>query len=306
MRESIYLEFLNLNDESQVKNFFFSTLLETNHDYGFFVDWSKVKDNVKKFDFELNLLNALIRNPQFDETLIQILKRYPEVLPCIPLLLAVRGEEIKIVEDLFTEEIRIIDFIFSNHDLKDREIGQILVFFEKTGLKKFFMELATSSLKDYLYGIEVGTDSNARKNRSGQIVEIYLHKKISEIIEKAESRMVLIEQQYFKNLNKNVIPIPRGLEDRKFDVVIIKPGKAINIEMNFYNVGGSKPQEIVDSYINRQRELKRTGWDFIWVTDGPGWKTGRSQMEKALNEIDFVLNLKMVNVGLLEKILRDI
>ncbi len=306
MKESIYLDLFNLNSVTQVKDLFFDTLLETNHDYGFFVDWNKVIDNVKRFDIELNLLNALIRNPQFDEKLIQILKRYPEVLPCIPLLLAVRGDEIKIIEDLFAENIRIIDYIFSKHDLKDSEIDQILVFFEKTGLKKFFMELATSSLKDYLYGIEVGTDSNARKNRSGQIVEIYLHKKISEIVEKTDNRMVLIEQKYFKNLNKYVQAIPRGLEDRKFDVVVIKPGKAINIEMNFYNVGGSKPQEIVDSYINRQRELKMSGWEFVWVTDGPGWKAGSNQLEKALNEIDFVLNLKMVNMGFLEKILRNI
>jgi len=306
MKENIYLNFFKFNDLSQVKEFFFDTLLETNHDYRFFVDWEKVRENVRKFDLELNILNALIRDTAFDEKLRQILKKYPEVLPCIPLLLAVREREIKIAEDLSVEEIKISDYIFTNRSLTDEEIDQVLIFFERTGLKAFFMQLATSSLQDYLYGIEVGSDSNARKNRSGNIAEEIIKKKISKTIDDCGSEMSMIVQRKFKSLARSNLQVPRGLEDRQFDVVVLKPGRAINIEINFYNVGGSKPQEIVDSYINRQRELKQSDWEFIWITDGPGWRTGRSQLEKALDEIEFVLNLRMVNMGLLSKILKDI
>jgi len=76
--------------------------------------------------------------------------------------------------------------------------------------------------------------------------------------------------------------------------------------VNFYNVSGSKPQEIIDSYIERQKELKEYGYEFSLITDGPAWKKQKSQLTKAFENIDYVLNTYFVRLGILEEIIRMI
>ncbi len=306
MKENIYLDFLKTSDLSEVKRYFFDTLLLTNHDYKFFVDWEKVKNNVNKYQIELSILNALIRNSNFNEKLKEILTKYPEVLPCVPLLLAIHEANLDIIKDIQADDHEIIQYDFSKRKLSEEEKDQIIIFFEKTGLKKFFLELSTSSLQDYLYGIEVGTDSNARKNRSGRIAEIMLNNQIEKIKDEADIEVIMVQKK-FKELEKEGCTVPVRLRDRKSDFIVMKKtGKIIDIEVNFYNVGGSKPQEIVDAYLNRQRELNEAGVELIWVTDGPGWQAGVNQLEKALDLIDYILNFKLVRIGLLKRILKDI
>lgn len=306
MKEDIYLDFLKYPDISEVKRYFFETLLLTNHDHKFFVDWEKVKNNVKKCQIELNILNTLIRNSNFNKKLKEILTKYPEVLPCVPLLLAIHEVHLDVIEDITADSCEIIRYDFSKRNLTDEEKDQIIIFFEKTGLKKFFIELSTSSLQDYLYGIEVGTDSHARKNRSGKIAETMLHNQIEKIKDDPDIEVLMV-QKSFKELENEGCVVPERLRDRKSDFILMKKsGKIIDIEVNFYNVGGSKPQEIVDAYLNRQRELNEVGVELIWITDGPGWRKGLNQLEKALDKIDYILNFKLVKIGLLKKILKEI
>ncbi|MDI6844918.1 MAG: type II restriction endonuclease [Candidatus Saccharicenans sp.] len=306
MKVNIYEDFLKLKSLDEIKAYFFESLLKTNHSCEFFVDWRKIRNRVKKLNIELSILNALIRNQNFDDTLREILKKYPSVLPCIPLLLAVRKREIKTIDDFFADDKDIVIYEFKERQLSDEDIENILRFFDKTGLKKFLMELATFSIQDYLYGIEVGIDSNARKNRSGNVAEEIVKKIIENNCKDLKEKMTFISQRKFKDLAGVAQKIPKNLENRRFDFVVLKSDKSINIEVNFYNEGGSKPQEIVDSYINRNNELKRAGWEFIWITDGPGWNKGKNQLEIAFDLIDYVLNLKMAKIGLLKKILEEI
>lgn len=196
MKENIYLDFLKTSDLSEVKRYFFDTLLLTNHDYKFFVDWEKVKNNVNKYQIELSILNALIRNSNFNEKLKEILTKYPEVLPCVPLLLAIHEANLDIIKDIQADDHEIIQYDFSKRKLSEEEKDQIIIFFEKTGLKKFFLELSTSSLQDYLYGIEVGTDSNARKNRSGRIAEIMLNNQIEKIKDEADIEVIMVQKKF--------------------------------------------------------------------------------------------------------------
>lgn len=155
-------------------------------------------------------------------------------------------------------------------------------------------------------GIEVGLDSNARKNRSGKAMENL----IESLINNCRSRLKMkdiIKQQRFLVIEKMGFKVPKELRNRKADFILIKePDKVVNIEANFYNVSGSKPQEIVDSYINRQEELRNAGFCFIWITDGHAWKNGQNQIYKAFDKIDFILNTKFARDGLLIKILEKI
>ena len=62
--------------------------------YNYYIDFNKVIKNVEKVKVELNILNSLINSPNIEDEFELIISRYPETLRCIPLLLAVRSNEI--------------------------------------------------------------------------------------------------------------------------------------------------------------------------------------------------------------------
>jgi type II restriction enzyme len=302
---SLYLKVLKVDSSEAVINKFYDTLIDTNRGYNFFVDWSKVKRNVEKYKIEFNILNTLIGSKEFDSDLRKILTEYPQVLPAIPILLAVRGSKFKVVKDFIDDNSDTVTYDFRKRKLSSEEINAIIEFFHKTGLKRFFLEMSSKSIQDYATGVEVGMDTNARKNRSGTAMEMVLKPIIEEITAKQKSSYTVLFQKQFKYLERNFnIKVNSSIRNRKADFIIIKDkNKVINIEVNFFSGSGSKPQEIVDSYIERQNELRENGFEFIWITDGVGWKEQKNQIEKGFTKIDYLLNLHFVRMGLLEEFL---
>jgi type II restriction enzyme len=77
-------------------------------------------------------------------------------------------------------------------------------------------------------GIEVGLDSNARKNRSG----IFLEKLVEDILSElniVDSNCILVKQKKFKNIKKDYgITIPTELLDSKADFLIIRDKKLLD------------------------------------------------------------------------------
>lgn len=63
-------------------------------DYGYYIDFEKVHRNVERIKVELNILNSLIGSKNIEEDFEKLINKYPETLKCIPLLLAVRSNEI--------------------------------------------------------------------------------------------------------------------------------------------------------------------------------------------------------------------
>lgn len=306
MKKESYFNFLRMTTSEEVIEEFHRTLLYTNRDFKFFVDWQKVKQNVRKYKVSLSILNSLIKNQNFDSQLDYILKKYPEVLPCFPLLLAVRETDMKLVDDFLASDPHFIEYNFSEHEVSQEEIEKLITFCDKTGLKAFFQNLCQVSLEDYLSGIEVGLDTNARKNRSGRMMEELIGGLMIDIQSRVKIRAVL-KQKKFKALADYGVEISNHLKERKADFILIKDnGALINIEVNFYSGTGSKPQEIVDAYINRHAELKNDGHYFIWVTDGSAWDGQRNQMKRAFDELDYVLNTSFVRRGFLQKIIEEI
>ncbi len=302
------LEFLGARNIDDVMKKFLDTLIDTNRSYSFFVDWDKVKEHVEQYKVELNILNSLIGSRQFDDDLRVILSNYPQVLPVIPILLAIRELNFKVIEDFSTKDLHIVNYNFNVRVLTQKEIEDIVKFFEKTGLKKFFLELSTKSIQDYVIGVEVGLDTHARKNRSGNAMELLLEPIIKSIATKENGFSAVLLQKQFSILESNYgIKISQSIRNKKADFILTKNnGKVIDIEVNFFADAGSKPQEIVGSYIDRQNELKKNGFDFIWITDGSVWRGQENGLHRCLNELDYFLNLHFVRIGLLEEILRRV
>ena len=311
-KEQIYFDKLKIDSFDAILNAFFDSIIDTNRTYDFFVDWNKIRAKIENdetnLDVKLNILNSLIGNKNFDDKFRSLLLDYPEILPIIPMLIAIRELTFPVIADFYSEKVDIKRFDFSERKLSKQEINEFLEFVQKTRLKLFFTELANRSLMDYYLGIEVGMDTNARKNRSGNVMEKVINHYLDEINQRQNFPFPILKQKTFGFLEKEFnFPVNSDIKNRKADFIIIKDfNKPINIEVNFYTGSGSKPQEIVDAYILRQRELAQNNIDFIWIADGYGWKEQRNQTKKGFKKIDHILNIDFVKKGILEEILNTI
>jgi len=294
-----YKRHLKASTPDEICKVLCDTFIETNHTYDFFVNWEKVTRNRDAFRYELALLGSLRNSTDPAREMRRLLTRYPEVVKVIPILLACRDGLIKVL-DAIQPHFRYSTFDFSKADYSPKEIRQIVQFTQKTGLLQQLHSM--ESAIDYLLGVEVGLDTNARKNRSGSFLETMVSEVMSDLVAR-HPEITWVEQKAFRHVESQYnIGVPPSLRDREFDHVLITGGKPANIEVNFYSGTGSKPGEIVSSYINRGEVLSSTGWTFVWLTDGEGWKSMLNPLRVGVEHIDYVINIALLRKGLLEKI----
>ena len=269
-----YKEFGYKSEETYFKDFY-KTLLETNRTPEFFVNWEKVYANLEKYLDEISLLNGLVTIKENSKRFVhleRILKKYPKTRTVIPFLVATREQKFNLL---------IIDakgnITYKNINFSQSKIEDIVDFCKKTKIIE-----TLGSIKDlytYLLGVEVGSDTNARKNRSGAIFE--------DLTLKALQKAGIDAR---KATGKNKF----GTRDKKSDILIYKKGKIFAyVEVNFFNELGSKPLETAQSYIKLQEDAAANKMRFIWITDGPAWKTGKVAREGAFSQINYIFNLKL-------------
>jgi len=300
----IYLEFFDFSSLEDLVNKFQNSIIVTNRTADFFVDWSKVRENAENLRVELSLMNSLIGSDSFETDFKDLVKKYPEAVRTIPILIAVRDLEFPVIIDFFESErgVRDLDFNKSRGmHLSDEEAEIYYRFVKNSGLWVLFESV--KNLYDYVFGVEVGMDTNARKNRSGKAMEQLLKPLIEKSAKDVGARCLY--QRKFRDVGLYG-RVPASLSNRKTDFIVYTSDRFVNIEVNYYSGAGSKPEEIVDSYINRKNELKANGWDFIWITDGNVWRGSESQLTKAFQNMDYVFNISFSNRGLLKAALKKI
>jgi len=271
-------------------DYFLKTLLPTNRTYEFFVDWGKVKGVVEAHAEGIALLNSLRFIKDGEERkkkLADILLRYPTAVAVIPLIIAERLRSGRI-EILDSENLDIVEYDFSIQHLSKEEANKLVVFCDKTGIIDLLGDV--KDLHDYLLGVEVGIDTNARKNRSGVIFE--------NLVE-AKMRKSLPENiRIIKNDPRvSIYPIVKKKKGiaKKHDFVFYRGSSPIAVaEANFYSASGSKPISIAGEYVAMSQAAREIGLMFIWVTDGRGWLEMQEPLARAMREMDWVINLKMV------------
>ena len=268
---------------------FLNTLLETNHTYEFYVNWEKVYNNLENKVVEISILNSLNKVPanELESKFRDIIVKYSEVVPLLPLILAIRNKKVPIfnVED---KSSKIINF-----SKKGFNVDEIVEFSVKTGLLNLFNNI--DDLYSYLVGTEVGLDTNARKNRSGTIFEDAVGTLLEEKIRNLEGFHIVKED--------DDVDIHRN---KRFDYAIYKNNiPKIVFECNFYNSTGSKPIEVAHAYANLQTDIDNANLLFIWVTDGQGWNKMFSTLMNVAEEIEFIVNYTMLD-NLLDDILADL
>ena len=293
---------LGYNSVEEYLEDFKKTLLKTAHGYDFFVDWKKVEENAKRYLIELGLINSLtLAGDNFERKrlLKKILHEHPRVISVIPILLAVREESVEVAE--VTEQVIIRRYNFEVRRLSEEQIDDMISFCEKTGVIDLFGKI--KDVYTYVFGVEVGLDTNARKNRAGVIFNRLIEHLIDKVTEKFRKEHFPLEYRREVELGNIGISYP-GQKTVDF-LILYKNKPLVACEANIYHGTGSKPNEIVRSYIRLHMLLKNSGVLFFWFTDGPGWIKMWKQFKEGVENIDYIMNYTM-SERRLEKVLANL
>lgn len=271
--------------------------------YDYYVNYEKVYKNVDAIKIELNILNSLIGSKCIEQDFLNVIEKYPEVLKCIPILLAVREQEI-----FCRDENGGYYYTFSIHRNKKDALSaeQYAYFMQKTGLFDLLSKRIISNLLDYVTGVETGLDSNGRKNRGGHLMENLVEK----YIKKAGFELNVT---YFKEMYIHEITQKWGLDlsaisnqgktEKRFDYVVYTDNSVYGIETNFYASSGSKLNETARSYKTLALESKTIpGFTFVWFTDGKGWNKARHNLEETFDVLEHVYNIKDMEDGIMAEV----
>lgn len=273
--------------------------------YDYYVDFSKVYHNVDSIKVELNILNTLIGHPDIENEFIRLVKKYPEVLKCVPLLLAVRGKDVKITDENGSRIYR-----FDKITATPLEYAK---FMRKSGLFELLQHHLISNLVDYATGVETGLDSNGRKNRGGHImehiVESYLQKagipkKNDKAAKSYYTEMYASDIQKKWNINLSSVS-NSGKTEKRFDFVVKTNNMIYGIETNFYAGGGSKLNETARSYKTLALESANIpGFTFVWFTDGKGWISARNNLKETFDILPHLYSIKDMEDGIMNTLFK--
>lgn len=258
---------------------FMSQLSETNATLGFWTDFPKIKNNVAQIEIKLNTLNYLLGKTDLKAAVTELWNNDKRVFDVLLILVACRKRDHKKVINANAEFV-LLESYFETLD-------GVMEYLEGTGLAQIFRDKNVKNLVDYVFGVEVGLDSNARKNRSGDAME----DAVEQILRNAGV-------DYRKEVYSREWPSladALGTDEKRFDFIIISSDKTYLIEVNFYSGGGSKLNEVARSYTELAPKVNAVaGFEFIWITDGVGWNSARNKLEEAFYTIPGVYNLTSI------------
>lgn len=268
--------------------------------WDYFVNWKKVFDKVKPIEKELNLLNYLIGKENIEQETALLIKQYPGVTKAFPYLIACREKSFDVLIDVK----RFISkrFDFSLKTPTDDQINDLASFVLQTGLADILCNKQVRNLVDYAIGVEVGLDSNGRKNRGGTMMEGIVEVFVDEYCQQSGAEYIS-QATAAKIKAKWGIQIEVDKSSRIIDFAINKNGKLYLVEVNFYSGGGSKLKSTATEYCEMYNRYHRQGIEFIWVTDGAGWKSTLKPLREYFDISDYLVNLEMLRNGVLEKII---
>lgn len=281
-------------------NEWFKTFRSSICDYSYYVNFEKVYGNVDSIKIELNILNSLIGSKDIENDFEKLIAEYPKISKCIPVLLAVRGSEIYAIDG---DGEYLFDFKKMNYS-----VAEYKMFMRKTGLFDLIANRIINNLVDYVTGVEVGLDSNGRKNRGGHLmenlVEDYLQKAgfVKGVDYFKEMYISDIEKRWKLDLS-NISNT--GKTEKRFDFVVKKGNTVYGIETNFYASSGSKLNETARSYKTITLEAKDIkGFAFVWFTDGIGWQSAKHNLEETFDVLDNLYCIADLENGIVNKLFK--
>jgi len=255
-----------------------SQLQKTNQTLDFFCDFDKISANVSQVEMSLNTLNYLIGKDDLTKAVSEVWQQVPSAFEVMGILIAVREEDRKPVVDSQGNVVMMKSYFTSP--------CKVVEFLEETGLADVFHSRRIKNLVDYVFGIETGLDTNARKNRSGHIME----RTVANIFK--DNNITFRQEVYSSEFSELSV---LGTDEKRFDFYIEANNTKYLIEVNFYSGGGSKLNEVARAYTELAPRINSVdGFEFVWITDGIGWRSARNKLEEAYAEIPSVYNLTSI------------
>lgn len=257
---------------------FFGSLSELKIGLDYYTDFKKVEENIStgKLMVKLNQLNHLVGKIDMRKAVQEIWDENSKAFSAMGILLAVRKAQKKSAWNADGKKMLVYDYFSS--------VDQIMDFLNESGLLEVLQDKHVTNLVDYVFGVEVGLDTHSRKNRIGKIMA----KDIARQFDKAG----IFYQKEVDSKNIPSIKKVLGKDSKRFDFVIKSSEKEYLIEVNYYGSNGSKVTEIPRSYMNVAKKINSVpGYEFVWITDGSGWKLAKEQLHEAYEEISHIYNL---------------
>jgi type II restriction enzyme len=301
---SFYLAHYGINSADAAFEHFTNTL-QNYYNADFYVDWDKIYRRIERFRPELFLLSSLCGAQDKAKAARRLLVDYPKVISVLPLLMACR-ETVQLLEEQNAARVTTYSFPKNPRTLSDAEIDHYIHFLCDSRVIELLDHV--KSVPDYVTGVEVGMDTNGRKNRGGECGI----KAIRPFVEEALGKLSSIQSEKettFDFLATQGCILPDAFRGERWDWAFWtkdKPRRLVVMEVNHYGSGGSKLKAIARDYIGRYKVLADAGVGFIWVTDGRGWIKSRSALREAFDAIKYLINIKQAKDGQLEWALRRI
>lgn len=301
-------EYLSMDNEAKFQ-YFMDTRFKTNRTPAYWVNWDNVISNMQEHELNLNTLNYLVGKVNIRKHAEKLFKNQPQLLKSIPILLASRDLEMDVLAFDDLGKMYSYDINFKSPNLERLE--DYLNFIEETGLFNFLQKNLKQSLVDYVFGVQTGLDSNGRKNRSGTQNEDILERNLAHLLD-SNKKLQYKTQATANYISENWgIVVPEALEEgkkggRRYDGAVYNPdtNMVTVIETNFYGGGGSKLKAVSGEFSDIYRNSLETApnVNFVWISDGPGWNTAKNPMREAFDAIPTIINLSMVQDGVLDEI----
>ncbi len=274
------------------------TFTDSIANYKYYIDFETIYKNAEIYKIELNMMNSLIGSENIEQDFENLIHKYPEVLKCIPTLLAVRQTEIIVLDD----EGNKFEYNFKNMNYN---VEQYTVFMRETGLFDLLEKHLINNLYDYVLGVECGLNSNARKNRGGHLMEDLVEK----FIQRAgfEKDKTYFKEMYLQDIERRwkldmSFISNKNQATKRFDFVIKTDRCIYGIETNFYASGGSKLNETARSYKMIAEEAERVvGFEFVWFTDGMGWYQARNNLRETFDNMEHIYNIADMKNGVMQE-----
>lgn len=293
------MENIKTNKEKTSERVFeewFGNFKETVRAYNYYTNFENVYANASEFKEEINILNSLVGSKKIEEDFLNLIKKYPEVKKAIPILIATREKMLRCAD-----EKGEVFYNFQNQNIPDE---QYAYFMQKTGLFDLLANHVMSNLYDFILGVNVGLDSHGRKNRSGDAMEVLVDGFVNEA-------GYVENYNYFKQMTSREVETRFGIDlsclsdkakkaAKKFDFVIDGGDTIYAIEANFFATHGSKIDTVAGGYELIEKETSHLkNFQFIWITDGMGWKDSYSNLKKAFENIEHMYNINDLENGII-------
>jgi type II restriction enzyme len=297
---SIYKKRIDCSNPDEVFNYLIATLKDTITKWDYFINWAKVFDNIKDVEIDLNILNYLIGKDNIENEFKLLLQKHPSISRLIPILIACRENKFKILTNYDKNSFQYESYDFGKPESIDD--SKVINFAKSTGFLDLLRDKRIKNIVDYVIGVEVGLDSNGRKNRGGQSMEAIVEFFIKDICRR-RGFFYMKEGSSQRVANEWGLKLKVDKSSRRVDFIINNKNHLFLIETNFYGGGGSKLKSTAGEYKAMFDFWKSDGHNFIWITDGYGWHTTRLPLRETFNYTDYILNLDMVSKGILEDVI---